>query len=146
MGYGLPAAIAAKVAYPDRTVVCFAGDGDFQMNCQELGTAMQAGAQPIVLILNNGIYGTIRAHQERHYPARVSGTTLENPDFVMLAKAYGYHAERVGRSEDFPAAFARARASRTGAVLELNISPEALTPRQTLSQMRAAALARKEEQ
>lgn len=144
MGYGLPAAVAAKVAYPDRTVVCFAGDGDFQMNCQELGTAMQAGAQPIVLILNNGIYGTIRAHQERHYPARVSGTTLENPDFVMLAKAYGYHAERVERTEDFAAAFARARASHTGAVLELNISPEALTPRQTLSQMRAAALARKD--
>jgi acetolactate synthase-1/2/3 large subunit len=82
MGYGLPAAIAAKVAFPQRTVVCFAGDGDFQMNCQEFGTAMQAGAQPIVLILNNGIYGTIRAHQERHYPARVSGPSLANPDFV----------------------------------------------------------------
>lgn len=141
MGYGLPAAVAAKVAFPERIVVCFAGDGDFQMTCQELGTAMQAGAQPIVLILNNGIYGTIRAHQERTYPARVCGTTLENPDFVMLAKSYGFHAERVGRTEDFPAAFARARASRTGAVLELDISPEALTPRQTLSQMRDAALA-----
>ncbi len=140
MGYGLPAAIAAKVAYPDRMVVCFAGDGDFQMTCQELGTAMQAGAQPIVLILNNGTYGTIRAHQERTYPARVSGTDLANPDFVMLARAYGYHAERVGRTEDFPAAFARARASRTGAVLDLSISAEALTPRQTLSQMRDAAL------
>ncbi len=145
MGYGVPAAVAAKVAFPDRTVVCFAGDGDFQMNCQELGTAMQAGAQPIILILNNGIYGTIRAHQERNYPARVSGTTLANPDFTGLAKAYGFHAERVERTEDFPAAFARARASRTGAVLDLNISPEALTPRQTLSQMRAAALAAKDE-
>lgn len=144
MGYGVPAAVAAKVAYPERTVVCFAGDGDFQMNCQELGTAMQAGAQPVVLILNNGIYGTIRAHQERHYPARVSGTTLANPDFVMLAKSYGFHAERVERTEDFPAAFARALASRTGAVLDLNISPEALTPRQTLSQMREAALAAKD--
>lgn len=144
MGYGLPAAIAAKVAYPDRTVVCFAGDGDFQMNCQELGTAMQAGVQPIVLILNNGIYGTIRAHQERHYPGRVSGTTLENPDFCALAKAYGYHAERVQRTEDFKAAFARARASRTGAVLDLNISPEALTPRQSLSQIRQAGFAAKE--
>ncbi len=144
MGYGLPAAVAAKVAHPERTVVCFAGDGDFQMNCQELGTAMQAGAQPIVLILNNGIYGTIRAHQERTYPARVSGTSLENPDFTMLARAYGYHAERVERTEDFPAAFARALASRTGAVLDLDISPEALTPRQTLSQMRAAALAAKD--
>jgi len=143
MGYGLPAAIAAKVAHPDRTVVCFAGDGDFQMTCQELGTAMQAGAQPIVLILNNGIYGTIRAHQERTYPTRVSGTTLENPDFVMLAQSYGFHAERVARTEDFPAAFARALASGSGAVLDLDISPEALTPRQTLSQMRDAALAAK---
>ena len=144
MGYGLPAAIAAKVAHPGRTVVCFAGDGDFQMNCQELGTAMQAGAQPIVLILNNGTYGTIRAHQERNYPARVSGTTLENPDFAALARAYGFHAERVSRTEDFAPAFARALASGTGAVLDLDISPEALTPRQTLSQMRAAALAAKE--
>lgn len=142
MGYGLPAAVAAKVAFSERTVVCFAGDGDFQMNCQELATAKQAGAQPIVLILNNGIYGTIRAHQERNYPGRVSGTTMDNPDFVALAKAYGFHAERVERTEDFPAAFARARASRSGAVLDLDISPEALTPRQTLSQMRAAALAK----
>ena len=144
MGYGLPAAVAAKVACPDRVVVCFAGDGDFQMNCQELGTAMQAGAQPIVLILNNGIYGTIRAHQERTYPGRVSGTTMENPDFTMLARAYRYHAERVERTADFAAAFERALASKTGAVLDLDISPEALTPRQTLSQMRAAALAAKE--
>jgi acetolactate synthase I/II/III large subunit len=141
MGYGLPAAIAAKVAFPGRTVVCFAGDGDFQMTCQELGTAMQAGSQPIVLILNNGIYGTIRAHQERTYPARVSGTTLQNPDFVALAKAYGYHAERVERTEDFAVAFDRALASASGAVLDLNIAPEALTPRQTLTQMREAALA-----
>jgi acetolactate synthase-1/2/3 large subunit len=143
MGYGLPAAVAARVAHPERTVVCFAGDGDFQMNCQELGTAMQAGAQPIVLILNNGIYGTIRAHQERHYPARVSGTMLENPDFSALARAYGYHAERVTKTEDFPAAFGRALASKTGAVLDLDISPEALTPHQTLSQMRQSALAKR---
>uniref|UniRef100_UPI0025FCA683 thiamine pyrophosphate-dependent enzyme n=1 Tax=uncultured Paracoccus sp. TaxID=189685 RepID=UPI0025FCA683 len=98
------------------------------------------------LVLNNGIYGTIRAHQERHYPGRVSGTTMESPDFVMLAQAYGYHAERVARTEDFPAAFARARASATGALLELDISPEALTPRQTLTQMREAALKAKENQ
>jgi acetolactate synthase-1/2/3 large subunit len=144
MGYGLPAAVAARIADPDRMVVCFAGDGDFQMNCQELATALQYGAQPIVLLLNNGIYGTIRAHQERQYPARVSGTGMVNPDFVALARAYGMHAERVERTTDFPAAFARARASRTGAVLDLDISPEALTPRQTLSQMRAAALKAKE--
>ena len=143
MGYGVPAAIAAKVAYPARRVVCFAGDGDFQMNCQELATAAQAGAQPIILIVNNGIYGTIRAHQERHYPARVSGTTMINPDFAALARAYGFHAERVERTEDFAAAFDRALASGTGAVLDLNVSPEAITPRQTLSQMRAAAQAAK---
>ena len=140
MGYGLPAAIAAKVACPGRTVVCFAGDGDIQMNLQELGTAMQAGAQPIVLILNNGTYGTIRAHQERNYPARVSGTDLMNPDFTALARAYGFHAEKVEHTEDFPAAMGRAMASKTGAVLDLAISAEALTPRTTLSQMRAAAL------
>ncbi|MHA6263829.1 thiamine pyrophosphate-dependent enzyme [Arenibacterium sp. CAU 1754] len=144
MGYGLPAAVAAKVAHPDRTVVCFAGDGDFQMNCQELATAAQAGAQPIILILNNGIYGTIRAHQERHYPERVSGTDMVNPDFATLAKAYGFHGERVETTDDFAAAFARAQASKTGAVLDLNISPEALTPRVTLSQMRQAALKAKE--
>ncbi len=139
MGYGVPAAIAAKIAHPERTVVCFAGDGDFQMNCQELGSAMQAGAQPIILILNNGTYGTIRMHQEKTYPERVSGTTLENPDFVMLAESYGYLAERVEMTAEFEAAFERALASDTGAVLDLNISIEALTPRQTLSQMRDAA-------
>ncbi|MGQ0564631.1 MAG: thiamine pyrophosphate-binding protein [Gemmobacter sp.] len=142
MGYGVPAAIAAKVAHPGRVVVCFAGDGDFQMTCPELGTAMQAGAQPVILILNNGTYGTIRAHQERAYPARVSGTDLVNPDFSALARAYGFHAERVEATAGFAAAFDRALASATGAVLDLNISAEALTPRQTLSQMRAQALAR----
>ena len=143
MGYGLPAAIAAKIADPDRQVICFAGDGDFQMNLQELATAAQYKAQPVVLLLNNGIYGTIRAHQERNYPGRVSGTDMINPDFVALARAYGFHAERVDNTADFPAALARALASDTGAVLDLNISPEALTPRQTLSQMREAALSRK---
>ncbi len=142
MGYGVPAAIAAKVAHPERLVVCFAGDGDFQMTMQELATAAQAGAQPVILILNNGTYGTIRAHQEREYPARVSGTDMVNPDFVALAKAYGFHAERVDVTQDFPAAFARACASPTGAVLDLAISAEALTPRASLSAIRAAALAR----
>jgi acetolactate synthase-1/2/3 large subunit len=141
MGYGLPAAVAAKIAFPGRVVVCFAGDGDFQMTCQELATAMQIGAQPIVLVVNNGIYGTIRAHQERQYPGRVSGTTMQNPDFTMLARAYGFHAERVERTEDFAAALERALASPTGAVLDLAVSPEALTPRQTLSQIRSASLA-----
>lgn len=145
MGYGLPAAVAAKVACPDRRVVCFAGDGDFQMTSQELATAAQAGAQPIVLILNNGIYGTIRAHQERHYPERVSGTEMVNPDFAALARAYGFHGERVEKTADFAAAFDRALASKTGAVLDLNISAEALTPRVSLSQMRTSALKAKEQ-
>ena len=142
MGAGLPAAVAAKVARPESTVVCFAGDGDIQMTMQELGTAMQAGAQPIVLLLNNGSYGTIRMHQERNYPCRVSATELDNPDFVAIGKAYGMHSERVNETAEFAAAFARARQSNTGALLELMIDPEALTPRQTLSQIRAAALAR----
>ena len=142
MGYGLPAAIAAKIVDPERTVVCFAGDGDFQMNCAEMATALQAGAQPIILLLNNGTYGTIRAHQERNYPERVSGTDMVNPDFVALAKAYGFHAERVSATDEFPAAFERALASKTGALLDLEISAEAITPRQTLTQMREAALAK----
>lgn len=143
MGYGVPAAIAARLAHPERQVICFAGDGDFQMNCQELATAAQAGAQPVILIVNNGIYGTIRAHQERHYPDRVSGTTMVNPDFAALARAYGFHGERVERTEDFPAALERALASDTGAVLDLVVAPEALTPRQSLSQIRDAGLAAK---
>ena len=142
MGYGVPAAIAASIACPGRQVVCFAGDGDFQMTCQELATARQHGATPIILILNNGIHGTIRAHQEREYPGRVSGTTMENPDFVALARAYGFHAEKVGRTEDFAAAYGRALADGGGAVLELVISPEAITPRQSLSALRQAALQR----
>lgn len=143
MGYGIPAAIAARLVYPERRVVCFAGDGDFQMNGQELASAAQAGAQPIILVLNNGTYGTIRAHQEKHYPERVSGTTMVNPDFAALARAYGFHGERVETTEAFPDAFARACASKTGAVLDLAISPEAITPRVTLSAMREAGLAQK---
>ena len=139
MGYGLPAAIAARIAEPSKRVVCFAGDGDLQMTLQELATAQQHDACPIILLLNNGVYGTIRAHQERHFPARVSGTTMVNPDFVALAQAYGFHGERVRRTDDFPAAFERALTSKTGALLDLDISVEALTPRQTMSQMREAA-------
>lgn len=138
MGYGLPAAIAAKVAEPSRRVVCFAGDGDLQMTIQELGTAVQENAAPIVLVLNNGSYGTIRMHQERHYPDRVSATALQNPDFVALARAYGLFAERVETTDAFAGAFARAEASQTGAVLDLNVSVEAITPKQTLSQIRGS--------
>ncbi len=137
MGYGLPAAVAAKIADPDRTVVCFAGDGDVQMNLQELGTGMQESAQPIVLVIDNGMYGTIRMHQERHHPGRVVGTDLVNPDFVTLAGAYDLHAERVERTDDFPAAFARAMASPTGALLHLVVDPGQLTPTQSIEQARA---------
>ncbi len=136
MGYGLPAAIAAKAEHPDRLVICFAGDGDFQMNMQELGTAMQAGAQPIVIIVNNGVYGTIRMHQERDYPDRQSFTKIENPDFCAIAEAYGFHAETVRETSAFPEAFTRAAASTTGALIELLVDPEYITPKATLSQIR----------
>ena len=136
MGYGLPAAIAAKAAHPDRTVVCFAGDGDFQMTMQELGTARQAGLEPIVLVFDNGMYGTIRAHQERNYPERISGTPIVNPDFVHLAEAYGMQAERVERTDDFGPAFERAMASPTGALLHLVMPPEMLTPWESIDDAR----------
>ncbi len=141
MGYGLPAAVAAKAEFPGRTVVCFAGDGDFQMTCAELGAAAQIGAAPVVLILNNGTYGTIRMHQERHYPGRVAATDLVNPDFAALARAYGMLGERVETTAEIAPAFARALDAPTGAVLDLALPAEALTPRETLSEMRAKALA-----
>jgi len=136
MGYGLPAAIAAKAEHPERLVVCVAGDGDFQMNLQELGTAMQEGAQPVVIVVNNGTYGTIKMHQERDYPNRTSFTDIENPDFVALAKAYGFHAEKVTETADFAAAFTRAAQSTSGGLLELIVDPENITPKATLSQIR----------
>ncbi|MEM9201307.1 MAG: thiamine pyrophosphate-dependent enzyme [Actinomycetota bacterium] len=139
MGYGLPAAIAAKAAHPDRTVVCFAGDGDLQMTIQELGSARQAGLEPIVLVFDNGMYGTIRAHQERTYPGRVSGTPIANPDFVAIAEAYGFHAEPVRTTEEFGPAFERAMASPTGALLHLHMPPEMLTPWESVDQARGRA-------
>jgi acetolactate synthase-1/2/3 large subunit len=137
MGYGFPAAVAASVEHPGRPVVCVAGDGDVQMTLNEMSTAVQHGAAPIVVVMNNGRYGTIRMHQERHYPGRVSGSDLANPDFAALARAYGGHGECVERTEDFPAAFARARASGTVAVIECRVDPAALTPSQTLAEARA---------
>ena len=139
MGYGVPAAIAAKIAEPHRTVVAFAGDGDFLMNGQELATAMQYGANVIVIVVNNGMYGTIRMHQEREYPARVSGTELLNPDFAALARAYGAFGEVVDTTEAFAPALARAMASGKPALIELRLDPEALTPTMTLSAVRAQA-------
>lgn len=141
MGYGVPAAIAAKAAMPNRTVVAFAGDGCFQMNGQELGTAVQFGLPIITIVVNNGMYGTIRMHQERRYPGRISATELVNPDFVMLAKAYGCHAELVTQTEEFGPAFERAAASGKAALIEIRIDPEAITPRETLSGIREKASA-----
>ena len=138
MGYCLPAAIAAKLAHPQRMVVCLAGDGCLQMTVNELSTARQYGAAVVVIVANNGRYGTIRMHQERHYPGRVSGTDLANPDFAALARAYGGHGETVLDGADFPAAFGRAAAAGQVAVIELRLDPEALTPGMTLAQTRAA--------
>jgi acetolactate synthase-1/2/3 large subunit len=138
MGFGVPAAIAAKAYDPARFVICIAGDGDFQMNGNELGAAMQAGLFPLFIVVNNNSYGTIRMHQERHYPARVSGTDIVNPDFAALAQAYGFHGETVTRTDQFAAAFARAAASPTGAVIEVVIATEAISPRATVSGLRAA--------
>jgi acetolactate synthase I/II/III large subunit len=140
MGYGLPAAVAAKIRHPDRSVVCVAGDGDFMMTVQELATAAQYGAAVIVVILDNGMYGTIRMHQERHFPARTVATDLKSPDFAMLARACGAHGETVERTEDFAPAFERAAQSGLPAVLHLKMDPEAITPSQTIAQIRAAAL------
>jgi acetolactate synthase-1/2/3 large subunit len=140
MGYSVPAAVAAKIAQPARTVVAVAGDGEFLMNGQEFATAMQYGAAIIVLVVNNGMYGTIRMHQEREYPGRVSGTELANPDFAAYARAFGGHGETVERTADFAPAFQRAAASGKPAVIELRIDPDAITPTATLSGLRAAAL------
>ena len=140
MGYGVPAAIAAKSAFPNRTVVCFAGDGDFQMTCQELSTAAQIGIFPIILILNNSSYGTIRVHQERNYPGRVSCTDIVNPNFTALAESFGFLGLRVGTTDEFYVAFESALNSERGAVLDLNVSSESLVPRQSLSDIRKNAL------
>ncbi len=140
MGYGLPAAVAAKIARPERLVVAFAGDGCIQMTIQEFATARQHGANIIAIVVNNGMYGTIRMHQEREYPTRVSGTDLFNPDYAAIARAYGGHGETVERTEDFAAAFERARQSGKPAIIELRVDPEALTPRASLTQIREAAI------
>ncbi|MEX0922490.1 MAG: thiamine pyrophosphate-binding protein [Rhodovibrionaceae bacterium] len=136
MGYGLPAAIAAKLQHPERTVICLAGDGCFQMTGQELATAMQVGAAIVVIVANNGIYGTIRMHQEREYPGRVSGTSLVNPDFAALARAHGAHGETVEDTAGFPAALQRALAAGKAALIELKTDPEAISPATTISALR----------
>lgn len=139
MGYGFPAAISAKLEHPDRVVVCVAGDGDFQMTLNELSTARQYGANVVVIVCNNGQYGTIRMHQEKTYPGRVSGTQLFNPDYAALVKAYGGHGETVARTEDFAPALDRALNAGLPAVIELVLDPDALSPGLTTEGVRALA-------
>jgi acetolactate synthase-1/2/3 large subunit len=141
MGYGVPAAIAAKAVHRDRVVVSWNGDGCFLMNGQELATAVQYDLAVVFVVVDNGMYGTIRMHQERHYPARVCGTDLVNPDFAALARAYGAQADTVSRTEEFAPAFERALACAKPTLLHLKLDPQALTPNASLDELRAQGLA-----
>jgi len=143
MGYGVPAAVAMKRVHPERIVVCLSGDGDFLMNGQEFATAVQYDLPFTVIIVDNGMYGTIRMHQEREYPGRISATDLRNPDFAAYARAFGGFGVSVERTADFPAAFKAAAASGKPAIVRLAIDPEAITPAMTLAKIRAKALAEK---
>mgnify|MGYP002654202402 CR=1 FL=1 len=135
MGYGLPASIAAKIASPEKVVIAVCGDGDFMMNCQELATAARYDAYPIVLVVNNSMLGTIRMHQEREFKSRVIATGLTNPDFVKFADSFGMPGFRVSKTEEFALAFAKALASKKGALIELVLDPEVITPTKLLSQL-----------
>lgn len=143
MGYGVPAALAMKRLYPERTVVCMAGDGDFLMNGQEFATAVQYQLPFITCVVDNGIYGTIRMHQEREYPGRIVATAINNPDFVAYARAFGGFGIRVEKTADFAAAFGQATASKKPAIIQLVVDPEAITPSTTLTGIREKALAKK---
>ncbi len=136
MGYAVPAAVAAKAVHPGRMVISWNGDGCFQMNGQELATAAQYGLPVIFIVIDNAMYGTIRMHQERNYPARVSGTSIVNPDFAALARAHGGHGETVRTTEEFAPAFERAVAAGRLALLHVHIDPEALTLNASLSALR----------
>ena len=137
MGYGVPAAIGAAITHPDRTVVCFVGDGGALMTGQEIATAFHHGAAPIVMVFNNGMYGTIRMYQERVYPGRVSGTALTNPDFSRFIESFGGHGEIVERTEELVPAFLRAKASGRPAIIEVRMNPEQVTNRATIADLRA---------
>jgi len=141
MGYGLPAGVGAKRLWPQREVVVFAGDGDFMMHGQEFATAVQYKLPIVVVLLDNAMYGTIRMHQERHYPGRISATQLNNPDFCGYAQVFGGHGERVTTTDEFAPALARARASGKPAILHCLLDPQAITPTSTLDGIRSAALA-----
>jgi acetolactate synthase-1/2/3 large subunit len=142
MGYGVPAAVAAKLVHPDRLVVGFCGDGGFMMTGQEIATSMLEGVGPIILVFNNAMYGTIRMHQERRFPGRVVGTALKNPDFLGLARAYHVFGASVARTEEFAPAFEEAAARKEAAIIELKMDPEMITTRTTLSEIRREAEAR----
>ncbi len=139
MGYGVPAAVAAKLVHPDRPVVSISGDGCFLMNGQELATARLHKARILHIVVNNGIYGTIRMNQEQHYPGRVIGSELYNPDFVTLARAYGLHGELVRTTDEFGPAFERAWRADAGALIEVQLDADVISPRTTLSRIRAEA-------
>ena len=143
MGYGVPAAVAMKRLHPEHQVICIAGDGDFLMNGQEFATAVQYDLPFTTIVFDNGMYGTIRMHQEREYPGRISATDLRNPDFAAYARAFGGFGVSVERTEDFPAAFSTAEASGKPAIVRLAIDPEAITPGTTLAKIRAKAVAEK---
>lgn len=128
MGYGIPAAVAAKVAHPDRVAVCLAGDGDAMMTFAELATAIQYDLDPVVIVFNNGRLGTIRMHQERRFPGRVHGTDLTNPDFAELARSFGAHGETVQRTADFVPALDRCLEAGVASLIELQTDPDQLTP------------------
>ena len=142
MGYGVPAAVAASLLQPGRTVINIAGDGDFLMNGQELATATGYGGRPIVIVVDNGTYGTIRMHQEREFPGRVSGSDLFNPDFAMLARSFGWESTLVAQTQEFEAAFRNALAAERPCLLHLKLDAEVSTSRSTLSAIRAAAMQR----
>ena len=137
MGYGVPAAVAAKLVHPERFVLSWNGDGCFLMNGQELATAVQYGLAIVFVVIDNGMYGTIRMHQERNYPGRVSGTSLVNPDFAALARAYGAHGETVSATDAFMPAFERAAAVAGPSLLHVRIDPQALTMGASLDALRA---------
>ena len=145
MGYGVPAAVTAKLVYPDRLVIGFCGDGGFMMTGQELATAMLEGTGPVILVFNNAMYGTIRMHQERRFPGRVVGTALKNPDFLALARAYGIFGASITKTEQFAPAFEEADSGRRAAIIELKMDPEMITTRTTLSEIRRHAEARQAE-
>jgi acetolactate synthase-1/2/3 large subunit len=129
MGYGVPAGVGAKSVFPDREVIVWAGDGDFLMHGQEFATAVQHDLPVIVVILNNGIYGTIRMHQERDYPGRVSGTALTNPDFVKLGESYGMFATRVDKASDFKKLWSEVLKSGKAALIEIKMDPRQISTR-----------------